>query len=131
MSIEEYISAAPIERQELLATLNDVIIAGDPAITPVVKPMMGKDMILYEDNGYMKYGLADTKKYMSLHCLPIYMDKDLHAKYAALLPDAEFQKGCINFTNAAQMPLETVTAFIADCALVNMKEVLENRRKKK
>jgi hypothetical protein len=29
------------------------------------------------------------------------------------------------------MPLETVTAFIADCALVNMKEVLENRKKKK
>jgi hypothetical protein len=131
MNVEEYINGAPVERQGLLSLLNNLIIAGDPAITPVVKKMMGKDMILYEDHGYMKYGLADTKKYMSLHCLPIYMDKDLHAKYAALLPDADFQKGCINFSDAAQMPLETVTAFIADCTLVNMKEVLENRKKKK
>lgn len=131
MSIPEYISAAPVERQELLSRLNELIIAGDPAIIPVVKPMMGNDMILYEDCGYMKYGLADTKRYMSLHCLPIYMDKELHARYAALLPAAEFQKGCINFTNAAQMPLETIAAFIADCTLINMKEVLENRKKKK
>lgn len=114
-----------------MADLHNLIITGDAATIPVVKPMMGKDMILYEDHGYMKYGLADTKKYMSLHCLPIYMDKDLHAKYAALLPAAEFQKGCINFTGAEQLPLETVTAFIADCALINMKEVLENRKKKK
>jgi len=92
MTVQEYISAAPAERRDLLADLHDLIIEGDPAITPVVKPMMGKDMILYEDHGYMKYGLADTKKYMSLHCLPIYMDKDLHAKYAALLPAAEFKK---------------------------------------
>lgn len=108
-----------------------MIIANDPSITPVVKPMMGKDMILFEDHGYMKYGLADTKKYMSLHCLPIYMDKGLHAKYEALLPAAQFQKGCINFTDVEQMPLETVTALIMDCALINMKEMLENRKKKK
>ena len=64
---------------------------------------------------------------MRLH---IYMDKALHAKYLALLPDAEFQKGCINFTEAEQMPAATVTAFITECALVNMKEVLENRKKR-
>lgn len=130
MTIQEFISNAPIERQELLTILHEVIIANDPAVTAVIKPMMGKDMILYEDHGYMKYGLADTKKYLSLHCLPIYMNASLHAKYAALLSAAQFQKGCINFTNAEEMPLIPVTALIADCALINIVEMLENRKKK-
>jgi hypothetical protein len=130
MTIQEYISNAPMERQELLRMLHEAIIANDPSVEPVIKPMMGKDMILYEDHGYMKYGLATTKNHMSLHCLPIYMDASLHAKYAALLPAAQFQKGCINFTNAEEMPLLPVTALITDCALVNIVSVLENRKKK-
>ncbi len=130
MTIREYISNAPVERQELLTALHEAIIANDPNVKPVIKPMMGKDMILYEDHCYMKYGLADTKKYMSLHCLPIYMNAGLHAKYSALLPAAQFQKGCINFTNAEEMPLIPVTALITDCALINIAEMLENRKKK-
>ncbi|MDB4920665.1 hypothetical protein [Mucilaginibacter sp.] len=54
-------------------------------VSPVIKPMMGKEMILYEERCYMKYGLASTKNYMSLHCLPMYMNPSLHAKYAGLL----------------------------------------------
>ena len=130
MTIQEYISNVPVERQELLTALHEAITANDPAVKPIIKPMMGKDMILYEDHGYMKYGLADAKKHLSLHCLPIYMDAGLHAKYVALLPAAQFQKGCINFTNAGQMPLIPVTALIADCALINIVEMLENRKKK-
>ncbi len=102
MTIQDYISKAPVERQSLLTMLHQVIIANDSSVKPIIKSMMGKDMILYEDHGYMKYGLADTKKNMSLHCLPIYTNAGLHAKYAALLPSAQFQKGCINFTGAEQ-----------------------------
>jgi len=130
MTIQEYISNVPVERQELLTALHEAITANDPAVKPIIKPMMGKDMILYEDHGYMKYGLADTKKYMSLHCLPIYMNASLHAKYAVLLPAAKFQKGCINFTNAEEMPLMPVIALLVDCASINIVEMLENRKKK-
>lgn len=130
MTITEFISQAPTERQELFTAIHEAIVANDPGVNPVIKPMMGKDMILYEEQCVMKYGLADTKKYMSLHCLPIYMDAVLHAKYLALLPDAQFQKGCINFTDTAQMPLATVAAFIAECSAINIAEVLANRKKK-
>src|ERR1700761_4404000 len=99
MSILEYILTAPAERQAALTAIHDVIMANDPSVTAVIKPMMGKDMILYEERGYMKYGLADTKNYMSLHCLPMYMNPVMHTKYTPLLPDAKFQKGCINFTD--------------------------------
>ncbi len=130
MTIQEYIKSAPVERQALLTRLHESITVNDPSVKPVIKAMMGKDMILYEDHGYMKYGLANTKNHMSLHCLPIYMNAGLHAKYAALLPAAQFQKGCINFTSAEEMPLVPVVALIADCASINIVAMLENRKKK-
>src|SRR5258706_14695831 len=104
MSVSEFISSMPSDRQALLTALHDVMMTNCPGVNPVVKPMMGKEMILYEERSYMKYGLASTKNYMSLHCLPMYMNPQLHTKYAGLLSAAKFQKGCINFMDTAAMP---------------------------
>jgi hypothetical protein len=131
MNATEYISSAPSEWQALLTTLHNVITKNDSSVSPVVKPMMAKEMILYEQFSYMKYGLASAKKYMSLHCLPMYMNPAIHEKYAKLLPAAKFQKGCINFTDASEMPIGIVTSLITDCSAINIAEVLENRKKKK
>lgn len=130
MTVTEYISSAPAERQAILTTLHEVILANDPTVVPVIKPMMGKEMILYEERSYMKYGLASTKNHMSLHCLPIYMNPSLHAKYAALLPAAKLQKGCINFTDEEALPPKILTALIADCSVISIATMLENRKKK-
>ena len=130
MTIPEYLASVIAERQDTLLKIHEIIIANDPSIAPVAKPLMGKDAILYEDHGYMKYGLADTKKHISLHCLPMYMVPALHVKFQAILPAAQFQKGCINFSNAEEMPLEAVTDVIVDCAAVNIVTILESRKKK-
>ncbi|HMG07076.1 MAG TPA: hypothetical protein VK609_01140 [Mucilaginibacter sp.] len=93
MSITEFISGAPGERQPVLNALHEAIMANDATVIPVVKLIMGKkEMILYEKHSYMKYGLASTKNYMSLHCLPMYMNPALHQQFEKLLPDAKFQK---------------------------------------
>jgi hypothetical protein len=131
MTVSEYISSMPSDRQALLTALHDLILANDPTIKPVVKSMMSKEMILYEERSYMKYGLASAKSYMSLHCLPIYMNPPLHAKYVDLLPAARFQKGCINFTDAAAMPLAITAALIADCSSISIATLLENRKRSK
>jgi len=130
MTINEYISSAPAEWQATLTMVHEAILANDPSVTPATKPMMGKEMILYEERGYMKYGLASTKKHMSLHCLPMYMNPALHAKYADLLPAAKFQKGCINFAEGASMPPAVVTALIVECAAISIADMLEKRKKK-
>ncbi|MFA6246335.1 MAG: DUF1801 domain-containing protein [Mucilaginibacter sp.] len=130
MTIIEFIKSWPAERQATLTELHETILANDPTIVAVTKPMMGKEMILYEERCYMKYGLASTKNHMSLHCLPMYMNPALHAKYVGLLPDAKFQKGCINFTDGAAMPLTTVAALVADCSAINIADMLEKRKKK-
>jgi hypothetical protein len=131
MTVSEYISSMPVDRQELLAALHEAIIANDATVNPVIKPMMGKEMILYEERCYMKYGLASIKNYMSLHCLPMYMNPTLHEKYEGLLPAAKFQKGCINFTGADEMPPAIAAGLIADCSSISIAAMLENRKKKK
>ena len=131
MTIPEFISTQPAERQEFMTALHKMIIATDKSVIAVIKPMMGNEMILYEERCYMKYGLAGTQKYMSLHCLPMYMNPSLYNKYVALIPTAKFQKGCINFTDASKMPLQSAAALIADCASINIADVLEARKKKK
>ena len=130
MSITEFIGGAPAERHGLLTRLHEAVIENDPTVIPVVKPMMGKEMILYEERGYMKYGLASTKNYMSLHCLPMYMNPALHQQFEKLLPDAKFQKGCINFNDEAEFPVAVMAELITVCSSISIAEMLEKRKKK-
>jgi len=130
MSISEFISGAPEERQGVLNALHEAIMANDPTIIPVIKPMMGIEMILYEERCYMKYGLASTKNYMSLHCMPMYMNPTFHQRFEKLLPDAKFQKGCINFKDQATMPVAAVASIIADCSAISIAALLEKRKRK-
>ena len=130
MEVRKFISSLPADRQALFTTLHETILANDPTIIPVVQPMMGIEMILYEERKYMKYGLASTKNYMSLHCLPMYMNPPFYQKFEKLLPNAKFQKGCINFNNETEMPVASLAEVIATCSAVSIADMLEKRKKK-
>lgn len=134
MTIAEYISQQSPDRQPLLTAMHESILKNDSTVVAEVGKMMGKDMILYTDRAFFKYGLASVKDYMSLHCLPIYMNPPLHAKYQALLPNASIQKGCINFKNETELPPEITEKLITDCApidLVAIRQEYLNSKKKK
>jgi len=133
MTATEYINRQELSRRPLLTGMHESIIKNDPSVIPSIGTMMGKEMILYHDRGSFKYGLASVKDYMSLHCMPIYMNSALQAKYQPLLPKAKFQKGCINFKNETEMPVGVTTQLIADCApidLIAIREKYLNERKK-
>jgi len=125
MSITAYLSAQLPERQQLLQQLHELILQQDKTVTASVEPMMGKEMIQYKAAGTFKYALSSVKNHMSLHLMPIYGSAALHAKYKALLKDAEFQKGCINFKNEAAMPIKIVKSLLADCAKIDLKAMRE------
>src|ERR1700741_1270197 len=129
--IQDYIARQPEERQKTLADMHKTILRNDPTVSPVIEPMMGKEMIIYKGKKMMKYGLASVKQYMSLHALPMYMHPTLHGKYQHLLDKASFQKGCINFTSGDQMPLTTVAKFIAECSVIDLEKMREEQLKGK
>ncbi len=131
MDSETYISNQLFERQNILTKIHEAILENDKSVEAIVEPMMRIEMIIYKAKGSMKYGLASVKNHLSLHLLPIYGSQLLHAKYKALLPNANFQKGCINFKNEDEMPIDIVKQLICDCAPIDLVKIREDYLKAK
>jgi hypothetical protein len=131
MEVKDYILKQPTARQNVLAKIHAIILEADKTVKAEVEPMMGKEMIVYKGRGSMKYALASVKNYMSLHVLPIYGSNTLHSKYEALLPNASFQKGCINFVNEDDMPLDIIKQLMIDCSSIDLLKIREEYLKSK
>jgi hypothetical protein len=131
MNVADYISKQGEDRQHILASLHSILLKEDPTVVAEVGTMMGKEMILYKEKGHFKYGLASVKNYMSMHIMPIYGGSPLHKRYQVLLPEMEFQKGCINFKTASEAPLEIIRQLFADCAKISVAAMLEERKNTK
>jgi hypothetical protein len=131
MTISEFISNQLPERQKILNDIHEIIIKTDTGIKAKIEPMMGKEMIIYNSSGAFKYGLSSVKKYMSLHVMPIYVSATLHSKYKNLLKAASFQKGCINFKNEEEMPLNILQQLIGDCSKIDLLKIKEDYIKSK
>jgi hypothetical protein len=129
MTVDEYIHNQKPERQQLLSAIHHLILKTNKKVEASVGKMMKTEMIIYKLNNRFEYGLASQKNYMSLHAMPIYVEKSIHAKYSGLLSNAKFQKGCINFIDAEEMPLDVTEKLLADCAKIDWEEVLKKYRK--
>ena len=127
----KYIANQPGDRQDILSGIHSIILEEDKTVIPVVELMMGKEMIVYKGKGMMKYALAGVKNYMSLHVLPMYGSTIIFSKYKSLLDKANFQKGCINFSNPEQVPLDIVRQLIADCSKIDLVKIREDYLKEK
>src|SRR3954452_6744406 len=126
MTVPEFISKQPPERQQLLNKLHEIIMENDKSVKATIQSMMGKEMIIYNAPDTFKYGLSSAKNYMSLHALPIYSSSTLQAKYKSILKEANFQKGCINFTGEEEMPPEIVKDLITDCSKIDLLAIRES-----
>ena len=116
MSITEYLNTQEPERKKLMTNIHKIILETNSTVKARVGEMMGKEMIMYEIGGAFIYALASVKSHMSLHNMIIYGHPPVYSKYSKLFAKTKFQKGCINFKNAEQMPLEIVKQLMIDCA---------------
>jgi hypothetical protein len=126
MPISKFISKQPRERQKILREIHEIIIQADKIVKAKVELMMGKEMIVYKASGIFKYGLSSVKNYMSLHVMPIYGSPVLYSRYKNILKKAKFQKGCINFINEEDMPLNIVNQLIKDCSKIDLLKIKED-----
>jgi hypothetical protein len=131
MLTSEYLSMQEPQRSKLLEAIHEIIIESDKTVVVKVNLMSKIHMIQYFAAGIFKYGLANTRNYMSLHLMPIYGVEKLHTKYRELLPRAKFQKGCINFKSADEMPLDIVRQLLEDCAKIDLMTIMADLKKGK
>jgi hypothetical protein len=130
MSIPEFLAKQDASRRELLFAIHQMIIDTDKKVIAKIDSMMGKEMIIYKCSDIFKYGLASVKNYMSLHIMPMYGSAKIYDKYVKLLSKAKFQKGCINFKNEDEMPLDILKQLINDCAKVDMAALMAQFKNK-
>jgi hypothetical protein len=116
MTVTEYLNKQEPERKKLMTAINKIILDTNKKVEPRIGNMMGKEMIMYEVEGAFVYALSSVKTHMSLHNMIIYGHAPVYTKYSKLLNKAKFQKGCINFKTAEQMPLDVVKDLMTDCA---------------
>ena len=115
----------------MLTALHEVIIENDKTVTASVGPIMRQEIIGYNAPGTFKYGLGSGKNHMTLHLLPMYGSTIIYEKYKALLPKANFQKGCINYKSEEEMPLKIVKQLIQDCSKIDLLKIREEYLKSK
>lgn len=131
MTAEEYIQTLEEPRLSVIKALRKAIIDNDKNVTESVGKMMGKEMILYHEKGVFKYALSSVKTHMSLHNMLIYGSPKLYNKFVEALPTAKFQKGCVNFTTAEQMPPAMIANLIAEGAAVDYAKFFRDAYSKK
>jgi regulatory protein YycH of two-component signal transduction system YycFG len=131
MTIDEYLAKQEPERKALLTSIHRIILKTNKKVSAEVAPMMGSDMIQYKVDNYFQYALASQKNHMTLHVLPMYGHKPIHEKYSKLLKKAKFQKGCINFKNADEIPLDITEQLFTDCAKIDWVAIMEKYKKKR
>jgi hypothetical protein len=115
MAIHEYLNKQAPERKQLLSDIHKIISETNPKANAKIGKMMGKEMILYEVEGAFTYALSSMRGYMSLHNMIMYGHAPVYSKYSKILNKAKFQKGCVNFKNAEEMPLDTLKEFMSEC----------------
>ncbi|MGA2260778.1 MAG: DUF1801 domain-containing protein [Acidobacteriota bacterium] len=124
MTVQEYLDSLQPDRETIISRLHQLIMEHDKNVKVSVGRMMGKEMLVYNmPDGIFKYALSSVKTHMSFHSMVMYGSSErfcgtgLREKYEKLLSKAKFQKGCINFKNAAQMPLDIVEEFVKESAM--------------
>ena len=123
MTAEEYLNSLDPDRREVLSMLRELILKHDKSVQEAVTGMMGREMLVYNvQGGILKYALSSVKSHMTWHSMVMYGGSDcaggkgLREKFEKLLPMAKFQKGCINFKYAEQIPSEIAEQIIKESA---------------
>ncbi|HTB32125.1 MAG TPA: hypothetical protein VK808_08875 [Bacteroidia bacterium] len=129
MTPEEFIAKQSPDRQPLLRSIHEIILKTNKKAVAEVAPMMRQEMIQYKVNNYFVYALASPKTHMSIHAMPMYCTKSIHEKFSKLLKKAKFQKGCINFKDATEMPLDIAEDFMTECAKIDWVSVMKKYKK--
>lgn len=116
VTVLEYLNTIAPERKEIISHLRELILANDKNVEESVQNTMGKPMLVYSCKGTFKYAIANPKGHISFHSMIMYGHPTLKETYMPLLPQAKFQKGCINFSKLDNFPYDVISELIKDSA---------------
>ena len=142
ISVDEYLASLPVERQETVSVLRNIIVENLP---PGYLETMNMGVIAYEipladypgtyNGSPLTYlALADRKNYISLHVTCFYhsekQEKMLRDGFKKANKRLDMGKSCIRFRHLDDIPLGVIAEVVASIpADVMIAEYEESRRK--
>jgi hypothetical protein len=109
-SVDDYVAAAPSERQATLRRLRALIFSTVPGARETIQ----SGMPFYEYNG-MLCAFAAQKRYFSFYVL----NGAIVEAHKGLLAGLDVGKGCIRFRRDEQLPDETIRTLLEAAAAAN------------
>lgn len=121
-SPEEYIAAVEEGRREDIQRLHDLIRDTAPELEPTMEfGMLGYGKVHYKyasgrEGEWMKLGVANNKRYISLYCCAADEDGYVAERYRERLPKASIGKSCVRFKRLSDLDQSVLRALIRETA---------------
>ena len=125
MTFDDFIAALPAERQQPAAQAWQLVRQAVPA---GYTEHVGPKYLEFRAGKEMCIGLANQKSHLTLHLVPMYLLPALQERLAAVAPKLKMGKGCVNFKQVAELPLETLAEVIAATSLADYVAMMQARR---
>jgi hypothetical protein len=127
-----FLSELPEEENIAINKMRELILEIDSNVNEKVGDIMSsKNCFRYEESGAFKYGLAKTKNHFSFHSMVMYVNSEVRnfiEKNSAYLT---IQKGCVNFRDVENFPLDLFKEFMTLSASADFSSVVNHYKNKK
>ena len=131
--IEIYFDSFEAKERAVLSEFHHVIMENDPTVKCVIARVMSIERaLIYQERGVFKYALAKTKGYYTLHNMVMYAYpeiKGLLEDQGEKIRGLKFQKGCINFKDVGDFPLDVFGEFIKKSSQMDFSKVIARYKK--
>ncbi|MBF9144192.1 DUF1801 domain-containing protein [Hymenobacter properus] len=116
LSLDNFIAALPVERQEPARLVWEMVSAAVPS---GYTEHVGRKYLEFRAGKEMCLALANQKSYLSLHLIPVYLMPGLRERLLAAAPKLKMGKGCLNFKRIDEVPLAALADVIAATPMVD------------
>jgi hypothetical protein len=128
-TVDEYVGTLPLEQQDVIATLRDVILRNLPkgfqeSMTwgvPTYEVPLERYPDTYNGKPLGYVALAVKKNYYALHLMSVYANPDLHvwlqSEFKRRGKKLDMGKGCLRFKRLDDLPLDVMGELISRTTL--------------
>ena len=132
--IEIYFDSFEAKERSVLSKFHEAVMKNDSRVKCVIARVMSiEQALIYQEQDVFKYALAKTKGYFTLHNMIMYAYpeiKNVLDDHIKKVKGLKFQKGCINFKNAEDFPLEVFGEFIRKSSQMDFSKIVARYKKK-
>ncbi len=127
-----FLSNLSKKEKDAINKMRELILEIDSNVEEKIGDIMSsKHCFVYEEEGVFKYGLAKTKNHFSFHSMVMYANTEVRDFIKKESNSLKIQKGCVNFRDVKDFPLDLFKKFLEISASADFSPVINHYKNKK